>query len=70
MTPETTGTTCSEMGGTMNSEIATLVIKNDFSASSDLLKLAILTASNKLGKDERKHWKLANQVNGILEKKI
>lgn len=47
-----------------------LVIKNDFSASSDLVKLAILSSSNKLGKDERKHWKLANQVDGILEKKI
>lgn len=47
-----------------------LVIKTDFSASSDLVKLAILTSSNKLGKDERKHWKLAHQVDGILEKKI
>ncbi|RNC85218.1 MAG: RNA-directed DNA polymerase [Balneola sp.] len=47
-----------------------LVIKNDFPASSDILKLAILSSSNKLGKDERKHWKLANQIDGILEKKI
>ncbi len=47
-----------------------LVIKEDFAAASDLLKMAILKASNKLGKDERKHWKLAHQVNGIIEKKI
>ncbi len=47
-----------------------LVVKDDFSAASDMLKLAILKASIKLGKDERKHWKLANPVNGIIEKKI
>lgn len=47
-----------------------LVIKDDYAAAPDMLKLSILKASYKLGKDERKHWKLANQVNGILEKKI
>ena len=47
-----------------------LIVKDGFSAASDMLKLAILKASHKLGKDERKHWKLANQVNGIVEKKI
>lgn len=47
-----------------------LIIKDDFASASDMLKLAILKASHKLGKDERKHWKLANQVNGIVEKKI
>jgi hypothetical protein len=47
-----------------------LIIKNDFNSASDLLRLAILEASNKLGKDERKHWKLANQINGIIEKII
>jgi hypothetical protein len=47
-----------------------LIIKDDYAAASDMLKLSILKASNKLGKDERKHWKLAHQVNGILEKKI
>ena len=53
-------------GGTRSEAI---VIKDDF-ASSDLLKLSILKASTKLGKDERKHWKLSNQIKGILEKKI
>lgn len=47
-----------------------IVIKDDYAAASDMLKLSILKASNKLGKDERKHWKLANQVNGVIEKKI
>ncbi len=47
-----------------------LVIKDDLNAASDLLRLAILEASSKLGKDERKHWKLANQINGIIEKII
>lgn len=47
-----------------------LVIKADLNAASDLLKLAILEASNKLGKDERKHWKQANQISGVIEKII
>lgn len=47
-----------------------LVIKDNFSSASALLKLAILEASNKLGKDEKKHWKLANQVDGKIEKII
>ncbi len=47
-----------------------LIIKDDLNAASDLLRLAILEASRKLGKDERKHWKLANQINGIIEKVI
>lgn len=54
-------------GGTRSEAI---VIKDDFASSSDLLKLSILKASTKLGKDERKHWKLSNQIKGILEKKI
>lgn len=47
-----------------------LVIKNDLGAASDLLKLAILAASQKLGKDERKHWKLSHQISGCIEKII
>jgi hypothetical protein len=45
-----------------------LVVKDDFPAASSLLRLAVLCASSKLGKDERKHWKLTNQIRGILEK--
>jgi hypothetical protein len=44
-----------------------LVIKNDLSSASDLLRLAILEASQKLGKDKRKHWKLSHHINGIVE---
>ena len=47
-----------------------LVVKDDLSATSSLLRLAILSASNKLGKDERKHWKLANQIHGVVEKLV
>ena len=47
-----------------------LVIKDHLNSSSDMLRLAILEASKKLGNDERKHWKLANQINGIVEKII
>lgn len=47
-----------------------LVVKDDFANASDLLRLAILCASNKLGKDERKHWKLANQIKGAVEKYV
>lgn len=48
----------------------TLVLKDDLAAAPDLLRPSILEASKKLGKDERKHWKLANQINGITEKVI
>ena len=47
-----------------------LVIKDDLGSASDMLRLAILEASQKLGKDERKHWKLAHQTKGIIEKII
>lgn len=47
-----------------------LIIKDDYNSASDILRLAILASSNKLGKDERKHWKLANQINGVIEKNI
>ena len=45
-----------------------LAVKDSFPAASSLLRLAILSASNKLGKDERRHWKLANQTHGVVEK--
>ena len=45
-----------------------LIIKNDYTASSDLMRLAILLATLKLGTDERKHWKLSVQVKGSIEK--
>jgi hypothetical protein len=47
-----------------------LVVKDDYSSASPLLKLAILFASQKLGNDERKHWKLSNRVSGVIEKLI
>jgi hypothetical protein len=47
-----------------------LVIKNDLGSASSLLRLAILEASKKLGKDERKHWKLSHQTKDIIEKII
>ena len=54
-------------GGTRSEAV---IIKKDIGAASDLLKLAILEATKKLGSDERKHWKLSNQVVGIVEKRI
>ena len=45
-----------------------LIVKGDLPAASDMLRLAVLSASNKLGNDERKHWKLAHQIRGIVEK--
>ncbi|MEW9799721.1 RNA-directed DNA polymerase [Alteromonas sp. CYL-A6] len=47
-----------------------LIIKDDLNSAPPMLKLAILEASNKLGTDERKHWKLANQINDKVEKII
>lgn len=55
------------VGGTRSEA---LVVKDDLPNASDLLRLAILCASNRLGKDERKHWKLANQVHGAVEKYV
>ena len=45
-----------------------LIVKDDLPAASDMLRLAVLSASNKLGKDERMHWKHAHQTRGIVEK--
>ncbi len=45
-----------------------LVVKQNFSIASDLHRLAVLAATKKLGKDERHHWKQANQIKGITEK--
>ena len=54
-------------GGT---RAAALAVKDDLPNASSLLRLAILCASNKLGNDERKHWKRANQTHGVLEKLV
>ncbi|HOW74734.1 MAG TPA: RNA-directed DNA polymerase [Candidatus Competibacteraceae bacterium] len=45
-------------------------IKDDYVSASPLLKLAILVASRRLGADERKHWKQANVLNGVIDKLI
>ncbi len=42
--------------------------KDEYTAASPLLRLALLFATRKLGNDERKHWRLA--VSGSLEKLI
>jgi hypothetical protein len=55
------------VGGTRSEA---LILKDDLPAASDMLRLAILAASNKLGSDERKHWKLAHQIRGIVEKLV
>lgn len=54
-------------GGSRNEA---LIVKDDIISASALFKLAILEATKKLGKDERKHWKRTHQFSGILEKKI
>ena len=54
-------------GGSRNEA---LIIKDDIGSASVLFKLAILQATKKLGKDERKHWKRTYSFSGILEKKI
>ena len=54
-------------GGSRNEA---LIIKDDISSASALFKLAILEATKKLGKDERKHWKRTHQFSGIVEQKI
>ena len=53
------------VGGTRSEA---LVVKDDLSSASSLLRLAILCASNRLGSDERRHWKLGNQLVGVVEK--
>ena len=45
-----------------------LAVKENISSASSLLRLAIFCSTNRLGKDERKFWKLANRSIGILEK--
>jgi Reverse transcriptase (RNA-dependent DNA polymerase) len=53
------------VGGTRSEA---LIVKDDLPSASDLLRLAILSASNKLGQDERRHWKRAHPIEGIVEK--
>ena len=50
------------------SRASALAVKEDMASASSLLRLAILCSSNRLGKDERKFWKLANPSIGVLEK--
>lgn len=47
-----------------------VVIKDSFATASPMLKLGILCATHKLGADERKHWKLVQGVNGVIEKQV
>lgn len=47
-----------------------LVVKDDLDSSASMLRLAILSASKLLGPDERKHWKLSHQFEGIVEKYV
>jgi hypothetical protein len=49
---------------------AALAMKDDFATASPLLRLALLSASKKLGKDERKHWRLSHGTKGIVEKYV
>jgi hypothetical protein len=55
---------------TSGTRATALAIKDDYVAASPLLRLAILAAVRRLGEDERKHWKLANSVSGVLEKAL
>ena len=45
-----------------------LSLKSELDQASSLVRLSIFCASGKLGKDERKHWKRAHQIQGNLEK--
>lgn len=47
-----------------------LALKDEYTAASPVLRLAILFASRKLGADERKHWRLAQGVSGFIEKLV
>lgn len=47
-----------------------LAVKDEYTAASPLSRLAILFASQKLGADERKHWRLAQGVSGFIEKLV
>jgi hypothetical protein len=55
---------------TSGSRSQALAIKDEYTAASPLLKLAILFATKRLGNDERKHWRLAQGVSGSIEKLI
>lgn len=47
-----------------------LAVKDDYGGASPLLQLALLFAAQKLGNDERKHWKISNGVRGVIEKLV
>lgn len=53
---------------TNGSRADAIELKGDYNNSSPLTRLAILLASQRLGQDERKHWRRSLQLTGVLEK--
>ncbi|WP_336683685.1 RNA-directed DNA polymerase [Stenotrophomonas maltophilia] len=47
-----------------------VAMKDAYDRSSHMLRLGILCATHKLGADERRHWKLVQGVNGVIEKLV
>lgn len=47
-----------------------VAVMDSYATASPLLRLGILAATRKLGADERRHWKLAQGVNGVVEKLV
>lgn len=47
-----------------------VAIRDSYQTASPLLKLAILSATYKLGVDERKHWKTTQTVSGVVDKLV
>lgn len=47
-----------------------VAVMDSYATASPLLRLGILSATRKLGVDERRHWKIVQGVNGVLEKLV
>ena len=47
-----------------------VAVKDCYGSASQMLRLAVLCATHKLGADERRHWKLVQGVNGVVEKLV
>lgn len=47
-----------------------VAVKDSYGSASHMLRLGILCATHRLGADERRHWRLVQGVNGVVEKMV
>jgi len=61
---------CALVINTSGTRAQAVAVMDSYATASPLLRLGILSATRRLGADERRHWKLAQGVNGVFEKLV